>query len=239
MKSNPIQHFLFAITCLVLLQGAGSLRAAESTIRFRTLSWQGDISGLYFQGVGGEGKELDAKDYVRSLPCHASANSDLVFFELEKNEAGETVRKEAGRIPAGHLQDDLLVIITPTPEGYRFSSFPEDSTSFPPNTYRFLNASKSELAVRVGTKVERVAPGASATMKTELSPAESGVPVQIGKFEINTQGGVLVYSNRLAVREGQRTLIIATDSGNSNQPIQTKRIVESTRANAAQGGKIP
>lgn len=209
--------------------------AQSSSIRFRTLSWQGDIKEIHYQHRKGEVKEIEACDYVRSLPYQATAGADLIFFKLEKNKEGENVRKEVGRIPAAKLVDDLLVLISLNREGYHFTAMPEDARAFPPDSYRILNASNVPLAARVGSKVVKdIAPGTSCTLQADLSDGEKGVTVQIAQIAINTQKGELVYSNRLAVRSGQRTLIFAKASGNERRQIETKRIVESSNLPGSQ-----
>lgn len=222
----------YHVAALLLLAGCmlgcvPRLYAQSASIHFRTLSWKGDVREIHCQSGKAPHVEIEAKDYVRSLPYKASSDDDLVFFRIVKNAAGEETRKELGRIPAAKMADDLLVLIVPKNAGYEFTPIREDADSFPPNSYRILNATQAPLAWKVGSEtVKNIAPGTASTLKIDLSEKENGIAVQIAKIEINTQKGALVYSNRLAVRPGQRTLILAKESENENLPIETKRIVD-------------
>lgn len=198
-------------------------------IRFRTLSWSGDVQGVSVWNGNPEAAAwipIKAMDYIRSPFVEVKTGPELTFFRWEEQEDGTRVPVEDGRVRIDGMGDTLLILITERKNKRSYFAMPESLQDFPVDTYRFLNASKLGLVVGTGKERAPLAPRKLITMKPELDEQSVGVKVQLAGLVDGEPR--LIYSNRLARRKGQRTLFFIVDSDKGRVPVEVKRLVEGT-----------
>ncbi len=213
----------------------GALRAQEPPllrdVRVRVLSWSGTIEGVMLRsGPGPEAEWLPVRavDYVRSPFFEVSSGPDLIFFRWQELEDGTRIPVEDGRVRIEGMGDTVLVLISQGETGRRYQALAEGLEDFPAGGYRFLNVSRRNLVVGAGGERELLASGRSLTLVPEVEKDSVGVLVQLAGL-VDGEAR-LVYSNRLARRDGQRLLFFVADAQRGRMPVEVKRIMESTRS---------
>lgn len=223
MKSNYLK--LLTAGLLALFGGINPLLAEPASIRFRALAWNGEIDGIFYAHKG-KAQEIVASDNIRSPFYPAAATPELVFFKEVIGAEGDPQREILGRVSTANLGSTILLLIAKNPNGsYSFSTAADDLSSFPQGSYRFMNASLTPLRVVAEAEQADLASGEIATLEPNIDPKTGGVLI---RAITQSKPHKLLYSNRLAARAKQRTLVLAMDSGNPRRPVLVKRIMENS-----------
>lgn len=203
---------------------ASATASAQVSAKFRTLSWAGAIEDLYYDRDN-KSVQIVAYDYARSPFYHTSAGQKLTFYRFKTAPDGTQVKESAAQVTLTPENRHVLLLFVRGPDGtLRVLTAPDDTSSFPAGSYRFVNMSKTPMSVALGSKPtpRQLAPGQSLVLPGQPERT-GGVPVRVAALgEINQ----LFYSSKWLWNGDHRTLVFIAPTGNAAAPFELRRITE-------------
>jgi hypothetical protein len=201
------------------------LALPAQTVRFRTLAWSDPIEGLLYDQKG-KAVEVAAYNHARSPFYQASADRPLVFYRLVPHpDAAPTKEIVAEATLPPDTRMALLLFFKGAGGEIRINVSPDDTTTFPSGSYRFVNLSDARLAVAIGATQAPLPPRESIVVKGAPEGPAGGVFVRMALLG---ETNLLIYSNKWLWSDHHRTLVFVSPTGNPNQPLELKRISENS-----------
>jgi hypothetical protein len=210
MKTNCNKYLAVVLLslCAMAICRAQTSGTQTCKLKFRLISWDSEISDLQMQN--GDGKVAP----VRILPNGRSpfytyeGPGPVAFGRQKSGPDGKPVFEEAVTVPIKEFSERTLLMLAPNPDArgrYFATGFDDTDAALPPGTYRFVNLSPKQLAIKCGDGSGAVAPKEALTLKARTTDNPEIMPVEI--WAKSDAGYQRVYSNRWPYGPATRTLV--------------------------------
>lgn len=191
-----------------------------------TLSWQGNIKSLWFQGAK-DPEQLDIYESGFAMPFEYTGPSAISFykdkgvFDLppEKRPPPAAVAKLPGN--GGSVM--LLFTVVPDDSGkWEVRSFDNSLRSFPPGSYRFFNLTDSPIQIAIDKTVNP--PIASKSLAVIAPP--SGETIRDVMLQIAV-GKNIAYSSQWGHRDVRRATVFVASSTRGERRLEIRKFFQS------------
>lgn len=229
--------FRLALACCLF--GSGLARAQPSNIKearphyFRALGWKMALSGIYYTASSKTSSlpadvELNVYESVRSIFYELPQGPKLELYQLQKDPTGKVTRTVVATVDLAGAGPTPLLIFSPDATqaiGWRVVVLPDDLTSFPAETCRFVNTTDAKIHVAFKTTILTISPHSMETTKVK-DFTEGGV-ISIKMAASNQDKVQLIYTNTWSFPEHLRYLVFI--SVGSNGRAEVRRMADSTQ----------
>lgn len=234
IKLHPPHHYrlehLLVAGCLLFLIMHSTLCAQNApanrgSLNFRTMGW-GVAPDDLFYSVGGKDIRVKIFDAGRSGFHGYPKRGEISFYRIVKKEDGtiERITMAQGDL-SGTGPTPLLIITksTTNPGKFDLTAIADDLTAFPERTCRFVNFTRIEIGVTVGSEAATVPPGDIRLVDTNLG--EDSNTSYVTLFVKVTDRKLMLSYNNWVFRPGQRVMVFISVDQNG-QP-RVIRLIDS------------
>lgn len=202
-------------------------QAASANVHFTALAESGSIEDIFYDSASDAGIELKARDFIRSEFYKAKRLEPLEIYRLVPPEANEVglQREVLATLAWPEGDGPFLLLIAQRGDQYGFSIAPDGVSTFPFGSFRFVNASRQVVIVKVGDVVSRLEPQQSQILKPDLDSNPRGVTVQMAAQVGEPQ---IVYSSLWNGSEKMRTLAFIVNRDSARRPVGLKVLHENS-----------
>jgi hypothetical protein len=231
MKSKPMTrsfHLVVAYSLLLLAVCSGTAHAqAPVPIKAEiiTLSWDGSIKDLWYQGAKGPEK-LDIYDSGFTMPMEYSGPPEIAFYK----------DKTALALPHEKRPPPTAVAKLPTTGGSVLLFFTTDTTdsnkwevrildnslkNFPPGAYRFFNLTKTSIQIAIDkTFYPPIEP-----KHLSIVPSPTGEPIRDIALYIGI-GKEIAYSSQWGHRDARRATVFVYPSERGEGRLEVRKFFQ-------------
>lgn len=175
----------------------------------------GKVSDLYILS-GGDYEEVDFYVGVRSKSIRYAGPRSLNLYTQETGEDGETLYRSVAATELRGNASDYLLFVSKDSEKIRIFSLPEDLSSFPYGSFRFVNLTKKNIAMKLGDSKTLIKPNDSADVDGGF---EHGKSYQTLMLELPANGDPAkpLFSSQIYFNENMRMLYLISADGDSSR----------------------
>lgn len=155
MSTMNTIYRMFALTLYGLLIANGLHAVDENnnrSLEFFTLAWSGQVEGLKYQPTPNENvSDIRVNSRYLNGPYNYYGPSRLVFFEETTSPDGSMVRQPKAYFDTASDTGKVILLFTPNQAGsYRVFAININPQNFAAGSYRFINLSPREVAIKLG-----------------------------------------------------------------------------------------
>ena len=199
-------YFCMQIICCLIGHGKNNV--------FQAISVDDPILRTLWYNKGSEKNTIVATAFMRSRNYEYDIGPNLIFYADRLDEDGKPIPEAIVQIPPGASQLLLFFNKLESPNhlglNYEIMALKDDFEGFPLGTFRFINATSRELAVKISD--EKIALPIGSSQIVEVSPTGKDLGVDIATYLVEDEMWTRAYSNRWGHRENLRTLVFVVDN---------------------------
>ena len=226
MINIPYIKFFLATLATLFLHLNSSVLHAQS-YEFQAISTGEPILRTLWYTEGSKKNKIVATAVMRSESYKYDLGPKIIFYGDRVDEEGKPIAEAIANLPIGATQVLLffnkLKNTNESGQNYDVSVLKDDHSNFPFGSFRFINASGKQLAVKISEEQLTLAVGESKTVKVKASTKDLGV--DIGSYVEEEDKWQKGYSSMWGHRENLRTLVFIANRPNGG--IRTLRFRES------------
>lgn len=228
MPSKPLTRILPLILLILPICGHAQLKDGRY---FQVIASEQSINRTLWYQSGTKQQTITATRTARSGDYAYNAGKVITFFGDRIDTEGNPIPEAIAPVPEGASRLLLRFTLLPAPDksglSYSVVAIKDDTKNFPFGSFRFINASSTDVDVNLGDTKFLSKPGDSKNVRVEIE--KSDVPIDITPIHTESKNSKYKYSNRWGHRANQRTLVFLVDAPNGRIKPLRYRQTEPTR----------
>ena len=212
---------------IMFSQGMANAQAPESVkAEIVTLSWQGNIKNLWFQGAK-DPEQLEIYESGFTMPFEYTGPPVISFYK-DKGVFALPPEKRPPPVAVAKLPKNgesvmLLFTVAPDDSGkWEVRSFDNSLASFPPGSYRFFNLTDSPIQIAIDKTVNPpIAPKSLAVISPPSGEAIRDIMLQIAA------GKNIAYSSQWGHRDVRRATVFVASSTRGVGRLEIRKFFQS------------
>lgn len=232
IRSFHVKIACCLILCAVLFDRSNAQAPDPIKAEIVTLSWEGNIKDLWFQG-NKEPEKLDVYESGFTMPMEYSGPPDIAFYN---DKAALALPPEKRPPPTAIAKlpkngGSVLLFFTPLPNGpdkWEIRTLDNSLKNFPPGAYRFFNLTETPIQVAIDKTF--YPPIESKHLSIITSP--SGEPIRDIALYIGI-GKEIAYSSQWGHRDARRATVFVYPSTRGEGRLEVRKFFQAVIPDAA------
>lgn len=204
------------------------LQAADEdvshSLEFYTLAWTGSIDGLKYQASStGEVYTIQANTRYLNGPYRYMGTPRLTFFTEQNQPDGSTMRVPEAYVDIPQTVDKAILLIYPDERTrYRIIAISINGKNFAAGSYRFINLTQRDVAIKLGDVREVVKAGSHEVVLPAFGDRQR-FSTQIAAPS-KASGWELIFSAEWTHDRRKRVLVIFYEDANGDVHLKVQPI---------------